>query len=55
VEIRAADLTMILDGVDLDSVKRQKRYERPPPATATPSPPPEITAPEGSTARLLVN
>lgn len=29
VEIHAADLTMILDGVDLESVKRQKRYERP--------------------------
>jgi transposase len=36
VEIRAADLTMILDGVDLGSVKRQKRYSRPqPPASAT--------------------
>jgi transposase len=32
VEIRAADLTMILDGVDLSSVKRQKRYQRPQPA-----------------------
>lgn len=29
VEIRAADLTMLLDGVDLDSVQRQKRYRRP--------------------------
>ena len=29
VEIRGADLTMILDGVDLDSVKRQRRYRRP--------------------------
>jgi transposase len=29
LEIRAADLTMILDGVDLSSVKRQKRYQRP--------------------------
>jgi transposase len=29
VEIRAVDLTMILDGVDLDSVKRQRRYRRP--------------------------
>src|SRR5208337_2860526 len=29
LEIRAADLTMILDGVDLGSVKRQKRYQRP--------------------------
>src|SRR6202142_2770409 len=26
VEIHAADLTMILDGIDLDSVKRQQRY-----------------------------
>jgi transposase len=33
LEIRAADLTMILDGVDLGSVKRQKRYQRPPAAT----------------------
>jgi transposase len=33
LEIRAADLTMILDGIDLDSVKRQKRYQRPPAAT----------------------
>jgi transposase len=32
VEIRAADLSMLLDGVDLDSVKRQKRYQRPQPA-----------------------
>ena len=31
VEIRAADLQMLLDGVDLDSVKRSKRYRRPPP------------------------
>jgi transposase len=29
VEMRAAELTMLLDGVDLDSVKRQKRYRRP--------------------------
>jgi transposase len=28
VEIRAADLTMLLDGVDLSSVKRSKRYCR---------------------------
>jgi len=34
LEIRAADLTMILDGVDLSSVKRQKRYQRPAAATA---------------------
>jgi transposase len=35
VEIRSADLAMILDGVDLHSVKRQKRYQRPQPANAT--------------------
>ena len=29
VEIRAADLTMLLDGVDLGSIKRQQRYQRP--------------------------
>ncbi len=34
IEIRAADLTMILDGVDLDSVKRQRRYRRPQPQNA---------------------
>jgi len=32
VAIRAADLQMLLDGVDLDSVKRQERYRRPVPA-----------------------
>jgi transposase len=32
VEIRAADLQMLLDGIDLGSVKRQKRYRRPVPA-----------------------
>jgi transposase len=32
VEIRAADLQMLLDGVDLQSVKRQRRYRRPQPA-----------------------
>lgn len=37
LEIRAADLTMILDGVDLSSVKRQKRYQRPQPAEAEPA------------------
>ena len=31
VTIRAADLTMLLDGVDLSSVKRSKRYRRPQP------------------------
>jgi transposase len=29
VEIRASDLHMLLDGVDLDSVHRHKRYHRP--------------------------
>ena len=29
VEIRAADLQMLLDGVDLDSVQRRRRYRRP--------------------------
>jgi hypothetical protein len=28
VEVKAADLMMILDGVDLGSVRRQRRYER---------------------------
>ena len=32
VEIRAADLQMLLDGIDLSSVKRQRRYRRPVPA-----------------------
>jgi transposase len=32
VEIRAADLQMLLDGIDLDSVKRRRRYRRPQPA-----------------------
>jgi len=32
VEIRAADLQMLRDGIDLASVKRQKRYRRPVPA-----------------------
>jgi transposase len=31
VEIRAADLAMLLDGVDLESVQRQTRYRRPQP------------------------
>ena len=34
IEIRAADLILLLDGVDLESVKRQSRYRRP--AAATP-------------------
>src|ERR1019366_6920273 len=29
LEIRSTDLAMLLDGVDLASVKRQKRYQRP--------------------------
>lgn len=29
LQIRAADLAMLLDGVDLTSVKRAKRYQRP--------------------------
>ena len=32
VSIRAADLAMLLDGVDLASVRRRKRYRRPEPA-----------------------
>ena len=32
VAMRAADLQMLLDGIDLDSVKRQQRYRRPVPA-----------------------
>lgn len=32
VEIRAADLQMLLDGIDLESVKRQQRDRRPVPA-----------------------
>jgi transposase len=34
LEIRSADLAMLLDGVDLASVKRQKRYQRPATTTA---------------------
>lgn len=34
LEIRAADFAMILDGVDLSSVKRRKRYRRPEAASA---------------------
>jgi transposase len=32
LQIRAADLHMLLDGVDLDSIKRRRRYHRPLPA-----------------------
>lgn len=32
VTIRAADLQMLLDGVDLESVRRRPRYQRPQPA-----------------------
>ena len=34
IELRAAELAMLLDGVDLASVKRRQRYRRP--AAATP-------------------
>jgi transposase len=30
VEVRAADLAMILEGIDLATVRRRPRYERPP-------------------------
>lgn len=32
VTVRAADLLMLLDGVDLESVQRRPRYQRPQPA-----------------------
>ena len=35
VAIRAADLLMLLDGVDLASVRRRQRYRRPRPVSAT--------------------
>jgi transposase len=35
--IRAADLMMLLDGVDLTSVKRRQRYQRPTPTAPTPA------------------
>jgi transposase len=38
LEIRAADLAMLLDGVDLDSVRRRKRYRRPTAATPATTP-----------------
>jgi transposase len=31
-QVRAADLQMLLDGVDLESVRRRRRYRRPAPA-----------------------
>jgi transposase len=34
VEIRAADLQLLLDGIDVASVKRQRRYRRPQPTPA---------------------
>jgi transposase len=34
VELRASELAMLLDGIDLKSVKRVKRYSRPSPASA---------------------
>ena len=51
VEIRAADLTMILDGVDLESVKRQRRYQRPQPQPQTQAP----FAPAASTSPAVAN
>ena len=33
VLVRPAELAMLLDGIDLQSVKRRKRYQRPQPAT----------------------
>jgi transposase len=32
LEIRAGDLQLLLDGVELDSIKRRRRYRRPLPA-----------------------
>jgi transposase len=32
IEVRAADLAMLLDGVDLESVQRRRRYQRPQPS-----------------------
>ncbi len=34
LEMRAADFAMLLDGVDLQSVRRRKRYRRPAPAAS---------------------
>jgi transposase len=33
--IRPAELAMLLDGIDLQNVKRRKRYQRPPPSAAS--------------------
>jgi transposase len=33
--LRAAELAMLLDGIDLSQVKRQKRYQRPLPAAGS--------------------
>jgi transposase len=35
LKIRPAELTMLLDGVDLASVQRRRRYQRPEPADAS--------------------
>lgn len=35
IVIRPAELVMLLDGIDLNSVKRRKRYQRPRPTPAT--------------------
>ncbi|SRR6266404_3229631 len=37
VALRAADLLMLLDGVDLGSVRRRRRYRRPEPAVGADS------------------
>lgn len=34
VELRASELAMLLDGIDLKSVRRVKRYQRPSPRDA---------------------
>lgn len=39
LSIRSADLAMLLDGVDLASVKRSKRYQRPRPIAPPIAPP----------------
>jgi len=39
-EIRADELAMLLEGIDLASVKRRKRYHRPPPPASPPASPP---------------